>query len=214
MSLRADEVRELAPPLNSHDSDGDHDWYSTHAAAFCARTFVIDMEDARARFLRHVPAGGHILDVGCGSGRDSKRFAELGYAVDARDRSREIADEAARRTGLAVRAEDVLEMDDRDAFDGIWASAMLIHLDDAQFDEALRRLARALRPGGALYISLKESERVDVADGRTFRFRSPEEASRSIRAIGMLRLVEEWSAVDGPPKETRWFNAISRRIVD
>ncbi len=204
----------MAPPLNSHDSDGDHDWYSTHAAAFCARTFVIDMEDARARFLRHVPAGGHILDVGCGSGRDSKRFAELGYAVDARDRSREIADEAARRTGLAVRAEDVLEMDDRDAFDGIWASAMLIHLDDAQFDEALRRLARALRPGGALYISLKESERVDVADGRTFRFRSPEEASRSIRAIGMLRLVEEWSAVDGPPKETRWFNAISRRIVD
>ena len=90
------------------------DWYSTHAAAFCARTFVIDMEDARARFLRHVPAGGRILDVGCGSGRDSKRFAELGYAVDARDRSREIADEAARRTGLAVRVEDVLEMDDRD----------------------------------------------------------------------------------------------------
>ncbi len=190
------------------------DWYSTHAAAFCARTFVIDMEDARARFLRHVPAGGRILDVGCGSGRDSKRFAELGYAVDARDRSREIADEAARRTGLAVRVEDVLKMDDRDAFDGIWASAMLIHLDDAEFDEAVRRLARALQPGGALYISLKESERVDVADGRAFRFRSPEEASRSIRAIGMLRLVEEWSAVDSPPKETRWFNAISRRVVD
>ena len=190
------------------------DWYSTHAAAFCARTFVIDMEDARTRFLRHVPAGGRILDVGCGSGRDSKRFAELGYAVDARDRSREIADEATRRTGLAVRVEDVLEMDDRDAFDGIWASAMLIHLDDADFDEAVRRLSRALRPGGALYISLKESERVDVADGRTFRFRSPEEASRSIRACGMLRLVEEWSVEDGPPKETRWFNAIARRVVD
>ena len=203
----------MAPPLNSHDSDGDPDWYSTHAAAFCARTFVIDMEDARARFLRHVPAGGRILDVGCGSGRDSKRFAELGYAVDARDRSREIADEATRRTGLAVRVEDVLEMDDRDAFDGIWASAMLIHLDDDEFGEAVRRLARALRPGGAIYISLKESERVDVADGRTFRFRSPEEASRSIRACEMLRLVEEWSVEDGPPKETRWFNAISRRVT-
>jgi len=190
------------------------DWYSTHAPAFCARTFVIDMEDARARFLRHVPAGGRILDVGCGSGRDSKRFAELGYAVDARDRSREIADEATWRTGLAVRVEDVLEMDDRDAFDGTWACAMLIHLDDDDFGEAVRRLARALRPGGAIYISLKESERVDVADGRTFRFRSPAEASRSIRACEMLRLVEEWSVEDGPPKETRWFNAISRRVVD
>ena len=117
------------------------DWYSTHAAAFCARTFVIDMEDARTRFLRHLPAGGRILDVGCGSGRDSKRFAELGYAVDARDRSHEIANEAARRTGLAVRVEDVLAMEDRASFDGIWASAMLIHLDDADFDEAVRRLA-------------------------------------------------------------------------
>jgi 2-polyprenyl-3-methyl-5-hydroxy-6-metoxy-1,4-benzoquinol methylase len=190
------------------------DWYSTHADAFCPRTFVVETEGTRARFPRHEPAGSPILDVGCGSGRDSKRFAELGYAVDVRDRSREIADEAARRTGLAVRVEDVLELDDRDAFDGIWACAMLIHLDDAKFDEAVRRLARALRPGGAIYISLKESERVDVADGRTFRFRSPEEVSRSIRAIEMLRLVEEWSWQDGPPKETRWINAIARRLAD
>ena len=191
------------------------DWYSTHAAAFCARTFAIDMEPARQRFLRHVPARGRILDVGCGSGRDSKRFAELGYAVDARDRSREIADEATRRTGLAVRVEDVLEMTDRDAFDGIWASAMLIHIEsDDEFLEAVRRLARALRPDGALYISLKQSERAELADGRTFRFWSPEAVSRSVHAIGMLRLVEEWIAEDGPPRETRWVNVIARRATD
>jgi len=190
------------------------EWDSTHGAALCPRNFAINMEVAQTRFLRHVPAAARILDVGWGSGRDGLRFAELRYQVDVRDRSGKIAHKAARRTGLAVRVEDVLEMDDRDAFDGIWACAMLIHLDDDDFSEAVRRLARALRPGGALYISLKEWERVDVADGRTFRFRSPEEASRSIRACEMLRLVEEWSAVDGPPKETRWFNAISRRIVD
>ena len=95
-------------------------------------------------------ACGRILDVGCGSGRDSVRFHELGYEVDARDRSPAIAEEARRRTGLAVRVEDVLEMQDDAAFDGIWASAMLIHLDEPGFREAVRRLVRALRPDGAL----------------------------------------------------------------
>jgi SAM-dependent methyltransferase len=191
------------------------DWYSAHAASFCARTFAIDMEATRQRFLRHVRAGGRILDVGCGSGRDSLRFHELGYEVDARDRSPAIAEEARRRTGLVVRVEDVLEMADDAAFDGIWASAMLIHLEDAEFHEAVRRLARALRPGGALAISLKYSESNDPThapdDDRTFRFWTPEEASRSIHAIGMLRLIEDWTDEGGPPRHTRWIHVISRR---
>ena len=188
------------------------DWYSLHAPAFCARTFAIDMEPARQRFLRHVPAGGRILDVGCGSGRDSLRFAELGYAVDARDRSPEIAREATLRTGLAVCVEDVLEMDDRDAFDGIWACAMLIHLDDAGFREAVRRLARALRPGGVVAIAVKESEDAGAGDGRTFRFRSLGEVSEMVFADGTLAPVDAWVSTDAPPRGTRWAHVVARRL--
>jgi hypothetical protein len=47
------------------------DWYSANAAPFCAWTFAIDMNATRRRFLRHVPMGGRILRVGCGSGRDA-----------------------------------------------------------------------------------------------------------------------------------------------
>jgi ubiquinone/menaquinone biosynthesis C-methylase UbiE len=35
------------------------------------------------RFLARIPAGGHILDAGCGSGRDALAFRKLGYAVTA-----------------------------------------------------------------------------------------------------------------------------------
>jgi 2-polyprenyl-3-methyl-5-hydroxy-6-metoxy-1,4-benzoquinol methylase len=116
--------------------------------------FAIDMDATRRRFLRHVPMGGRILDVGCGSGRDAKRFAELGYEVEVRDRSPAIADEAQRLTGFKVGVEDVLEMTDDAQFDGIWASAMLLHLDEIDFREAVRRLTRALRPdGGAVRLA-------------------------------------------------------------
>ena len=107
-----------------------------HAFPRLLRADLRDRDGGRPRAVPEAcPAGGRILDVGCGSGRDNKRFAALGYAVAARDRSREIAGEATRRTGLAVRVVDVLEMTDLDAFDGIWACA--------------------LRPGGAIYSSLK-----------------------------------------------------------
>ena len=188
------------------------DWYSTHAAPFCARTFAIDMEPARQRFLRHVRAGGRILDVGCGSGRDSVRFHKLGYEVDARDRSPAIAEEARRRTGLAVRVEDVLEMQDDAAFDGIWASAMLIDLDEPEFREAVWRLVRALRPGGALYISLKQDERAPAGDGRVFRFWTMDEALAAIfDGRTPLERVEEWVSVDEGARGTRWVNVVGRR---
>jgi len=191
------------------------DWYSAHAASFCARTFAIDMEATRQRFLRHVCAGGRILDVGCGSGRDSLRFHELGYEVDARDRSPAIAEEARRRTGLAVRVEDVLEMQDDAAFDGVWASAMLIHLDEPGFREAVRRLVRALRPGGSLYISLKQDERASAGDGRVFRFWTMNEALAAIfGGRTPLARVEEWVSVDEGARGTRWVNVVGRRVVE
>jgi hypothetical protein len=34
-----------------------------------------------ARFLARIPAGGHILDAGCGSGRDALAFRRLGRAL-------------------------------------------------------------------------------------------------------------------------------------
>ena len=46
--------------------------------------------------------------------------------VEARDRSRAIADEARRLTGLEVGIEDVLEMTDDARFDGIWACAIWV----------------------------------------------------------------------------------------
>ena len=73
-------------------------YYATHAAAFADSTAGVDMEPIRTRFLRYLPAGGRILDLGCGSGRDTKAFLEKGFQVDAVDGSAELCERASKLT--------------------------------------------------------------------------------------------------------------------
>ena len=49
-----------------------------------------DMSYERDRFISLLPAGGKVLDAGCGSGRDSKAFLEQGFEVTAFDASERI----------------------------------------------------------------------------------------------------------------------------
>ena len=72
-------------------------YYDINAARFVADTVHVDMADLHARFLAHIPAGGLILDAGCGSGRDSKAFIDAGLRVRAFDAS-------ARATSVSVIA--------------------------------------------------------------------------------------------------------------
>jgi ubiquinone/menaquinone biosynthesis C-methylase UbiE len=53
-------------------------YYHANAEAFFSETLGVDMLPLHERFLQSLPAGAHILDVGCGSGRDSAAFSARG----------------------------------------------------------------------------------------------------------------------------------------
>jgi SAM-dependent methyltransferase len=144
-------------------------YYNRNAARYVAETVEVDLSALRERFLAQIPTGGFILDAGCGSGRDSLAFLQRGYRVRAFDAPPEVARLAAVRIGQPVQVQRFEELDERAAYDGIWACASLLHLPTAEIPNALQRLWAALKPDGVLYLSLKhgESERVD-AEGRHF----------------------------------------------
>lgn len=75
-------------------------------------------------------------------------FIEAGFRVTAFDGSAALARLASAYLGQTVLTLRFEEVDLASQFDGVYASASLLHLDDEALVDALARLFRSLKPGG------------------------------------------------------------------
>jgi SAM-dependent methyltransferase len=114
------------------------------------------------RFLALLPPRAAVLELGCGAGFHAAAILAQGFALRATDGSPEMAELAARRLGHPVETMLFHELDARDAYDGVWASACLLHVPRDELAEVLARIRRALKPAGVFYASFKLGE----GDGR------------------------------------------------
>jgi SAM-dependent methyltransferase len=126
-------------------------------------------------FLALLPPGGSILELGCGAGNHAAKMLAAGFALRATDGSPEMAEIASRRLGHPVEAMLFHDLDEDQAYDGVWASACLLHVPRDELAGILGRIHRALRPSGLFYASYKMGEG-DGRDslGRYYNYASPE----------------------------------------
>ena len=82
--------------------NGNIEYYNENAEEFFQGSVGADMSEWRKRFVRYLPSGGRILDVGCGSGRDSKAFIMQGFSIVAVDASKETCHMASKLLGQEV----------------------------------------------------------------------------------------------------------------
>ena len=199
--------------MNPPHSPARGGYYAHHAEAYAQATRTVAMAPLYAGFLPHVPAGGLILDAGCGSGRDALAFRQRGYAVEAFDGSPELAQLASQHVGIPVKVMRFQDLDDTARFDAIWACASLLHVPEREQPEAWRRLWRALKPGGVVYASYKlgQAERVDDA-GRAFADADEDRLSEWLNPLQGIARVETWQTTDQRPGQTQtWLNALVHR---
>lgn len=192
-------------------SDETKAWYDANARAYCLNTVTASMDAAMQRFVNHLPVRGVVLDLGCGSGRDARTMALLGYIVDARDFSVEMARHALEVSGVNVRIQDARDMEDTCAFDGVWACAVLLHLRPAEMIDVMTRIHASLKLGGVVYLSVKQGRGQGSEDGRFFCYWSQNEVESVATLQCGFEIVESWLSQDLSRPNIQWINVIARR---
>ncbi len=188
-------------------------YYEENADSFTDSTVGVDMKDIRSRFLKELPEGAYILDLGCGSGRDTKAFLEKGYRVNPSDGSEELCRKASALTGIPVKCMLFQELDAVDVYDGVWACASVLHLPKKELADVLYKIASALKKNGILYTSFKYGAFEGMRNGRYFTDFTENSLREFWEKDIPLTVFELWSTQDVRPgrEEERWINLLARR---
>ncbi|OCH21303.1 class I SAM-dependent methyltransferase [Aliivibrio logei] len=144
-------------------------YYNRNAQDFFDNTVSINMSSIYDNFLSLLPEKAHIIDAGCGSGRDTKYFLDHGYSVTSFDASEQLVHLAMDLSNHPIQHSTFLNFSiTPKSQDGIWACASLLHVPMKQLKETLFHLAQYLKDDGIFYCSFKYGHNEMEHNGRHF----------------------------------------------
>ena len=190
------------------------DYYNKNSEEYFNSTLNVDMTNTYKAFLKLLPKGGKILDLGCGSGRDSMNFIKLGYEVTAVDGSKELAKRASVLLGKEVIVSTFEELELKEKFHGIWACASLLHIKREDLKTVLNNLYNNLEDNGVFYMSFKYGEKEYVDDkNRYFNCFTDESIISFINENTKNNILDLYIIEDklGRVNEVKWLNLICNK---
>ena len=139
-------------------------FYEENSEFFIRKYDSAKVEDLHCILKRHLPPMGRVLEIGCGSGRDARYLASLGYEVVATDAvdgmvratagklSAYPASKAVQCSFPLPEASTVLS----GRFDAVIATALIMHLDDDKLKLLSKQVWSMLNHGGIFVVSSSE----------------------------------------------------------
>ena len=188
-------------------------YYNKYTKSFIQTTRSVDFTNIQNKFLSYLPSGASILDFGCGSGRDTKYFLEQGCKVTAIDGSQKLCKLASEYTGIQVKHMLFRDLDEKEAYDGIWACSSILHVPANELRDIIKKMANALRAHGIIYTSFKYGTFEGERNGRYFTDMTEETFAKLIQDMDELEIEEQWITSDVRPGrgEEKWLNLILRK---
>ncbi|HEY0649315.1 class I SAM-dependent methyltransferase [Phenylobacterium sp.] len=189
------------------------EFYEENAEDFFRRSIDADMAAGWQAFAALLKPGARVLDAGCGSGRDALALSRMGFAVTAMEASPKLATLARAHTGLPVQVLTFDQIAWRDAFDGVWACASLLHVPRAELPAVMTRIRDALVAGGAWWMSFRYGTEERQTPGRRFTDLDEAGAESLLASVGGLSLVSMDVTQDVRPDRAgdRWLSILCQR---
>lgn len=105
-------------------------------------------------------------------------------------------------------------MEFENEFDGIWASASLLHITRTEIDDVLFLMSEALKQYGILYASFKYGTEEYEKDGRYFNCYDESSIAQLSSIPKVLQLLKMWISEDlrSDRKHEKWLNCLIKKI--
>ena len=154
---------------------------------------------AMGRFTPHLRRGGLVLDMGCGPGFDAALLRDRGFRVVGVELSGEMVRMGKRNfPGTFVRG-DMEHPPFGTVADGLWVNASFLHVERSLASQTLEGFRRLLKPGGVLFLGVKEGTgegwergRYESSLPRWFTYWQAPDLERSLLEAG-FSILDLWS---------------------
>ena len=188
------------------------DYYENNAKRYAEETFSADMSEQYGRFLPLLREQARILDVGSGSGRDACYFQDQGYKVTALEPSKNLCKEIRKVFSGEIICSDIQNYQPLELYDGIWACASLLHLQEKEVLQFFEKIDQYLDDNGIIYISGKNGISTgEVEDGRFFLEFTDRLVEKILTVNKQLKLEQLWYTEDVSGRRGfRWLNVVLR----
>lgn len=175
------------------------------------------------RVLLLLSTGSRVLDIGCGSGLLAQRCIKSGMSVLGFDLSENMIEIARRENPTGdFRVMDLERLDEIEgSFDAVLAAAVLLHRPRQELKMRIRQFVERVRPGGLLYIVVKErrddrplegivkEDHLGIMIERFFSYYTQEEVESAVRDLGMEIVLSEVV----PSGRARWIEVVGRKVL-
>lgn len=191
-------------------------YYNKNANLYFESTVELNMEEILNKFIDYLPEGGEVLDLGCGSGRDSLYLIEHGFDVTAVDGSEELCELASIHIGQDVLHLSFSELNFENVFDGIWACASLLHTVPEELIGLLNQVIRGLKIDGVLYMSFRYGDFSGFRNGRYFNDFKTNELKGMLNKLNMIDIIDIWKSNDVrlDKENDLWMNVLIKKVED
>lgn len=186
-------------------------YYEQNGSKYFEETAELNMEEHLEQFVKLLPENAEVLDLGCGSGRDTLYLMDAGCYVTPMDGSSKMCSLAEIHTDLEVLHMTFEEMEFDEVFDGIWASASLLHVPKRDMERIMRKVSDALVPGGILYMSFQYGDGEEERNQRFYNDYNEKAMKSLLKKFRELEILDIYQSEDLREGHRKWLNVLVKK---